>query len=185
MLTLSNTKICTLILTTVLLAPSYASAGFVRDGTTVIYGRGDTIFKVCNHSDRQLHLAFVYEHIWKLGEDPTWPVKGWYSLSRTDCKDVAVNGLVGVMSVMYKDSSGDLQPYYRDDDSNPRLANSTVRDGQSELIQTEYLCIGEGPYEGYKDNYPEYYECDNKDEKVPFQVVFNAFGRNDFTLTLN
>ena len=180
---LRTARTCSLFVALTLLLPNYSNAGFIKDGVTVIYGRGDTVFKVCNRSDKRLFLAFVYRHVWKFGEEPTWPAKGWYQLDRGSCNDVAVNGLMGVMSVMYEDGSGNRQPYYSG--GSTRLADSRIGNGQSELIKTEYLCIGDSPFDGYKDKYPDYYTCEESAEKIPFQVVFDAYGNSDFTLTLN
>ena len=168
---------------TTLIWPALADARFIREGETVIYGRSDTVFKVCNRAGRTLFLALVYRNVWKFGEEPTWPAKGWFQLNRGGCHSVAVNGLMGVMSVMYKDSSGQLQPHYSG--GSTALADATLNNGQSKLIKTEYLCIGEAPYSGYKDHYRQYYDCDADDEKVPFQIVFDAYGNRSYTLTLD
>ena len=128
-----------------------------------------------------LFLAFVYENIWKIGEQPTWPAKGWFQLSRGDCSDFAVNGLFGVMSVMYE-KNGTLQAYYSGNEIG--LEDVVLYNGQSKQISPEYLCLGAAPFSGYEDHYPDYYNCSEGQEKIPFQIVFDANGNEHFTLTL-
>ena len=156
---------------------------FLGEDATVLVGPGDAIFKVCNQSDKTLFLAFVYRHVWKLGEPPTWPVKGWFQLNRSGCQNFAVNGLTGVMSVMYKDSAGVLQPFYKGGDT--ALIDAAVSNGDSTQIVPELLCLDEPPYSGYRDRFTEYYECGADTDQVPFQILFNAGNNSHFTLTLH
>lgn len=166
-----------------LLWPIQSDARFIREGETVLYGRSDTIFKVCNKAQRTLYLALVYRNVWKFGEDPTWPAKGWFQVDRGGCHSIAVNGLLGVMSVMYKDSAGDLLPHYGS--GKTALADAQVGEGQSKKIKTEYLCVGNAPFSGYKNRYREYYDCASDGVKVPFQILFNAYGNRSYTLSIN
>lgn len=166
-----------------LIWPVKSEARFIREGETVIYGRSDTVFKVCNGAQHTLYLALVYQNVWKIGEQPTWPAKGWFQLNRGGCNSLAVNGLIGVMAVMVKDSAGQLQPHYRDGDT--ALADVNLSNGQSKLIKPENLCLDEAPFSGYKDHYKHYYRCDTDEQKVPFHIVFDAYGNRSYTLTLD
>ena len=160
---------------------SVSHAGFLEPGVRVLLGRYDTIFKVCNRTDETLHIAIIYKHNWKLGEPPTYPVKGWFVESPGECTNFAINNLVGFMSVVKVTKDGKLEPYYT---SSTPLKDISLSNNEAMMYKPHYLCIGEAPFEGYKDKFVDYQKCKKDQKKVPFNVFFRYEGGKNFTLEL-
>ena len=156
--------------------------GFIQPGNTVLYGPRDSLFEICNNTGETVQIALIYQHYWRAGEPPTWPAKGWFIYRPNDCSTVAVNGLFGVMSVMWENDRGDLVPYYNGD---RRLDDVTVTNSEAKLFATEHLCLGAAPFDQYRDNFSDYFECREGETEVPFSIIFKQGGKESFTLTLS
>ncbi len=172
--------VCTItLLTTVLVTQSYAD--FLQPGSRLIYGPQDTLFRLCNRSGKTLQIALIYKHYWRAGEPPSWPAKGWFVYKPGDCSIVGHNGLSGVMSVMSFNKNGDLVPYYT---GGPSINEVSISQNSSTQIEPEYLCLGEAPFDEYRDTFKQYYNCKKGHIKIPFNVLFRQGGGSSFTLSL-
>ncbi len=160
---------------------SVSYAGFLKQGVRVLLGRYDTVFKVCNRTDETLQIAIIYEHHWKRGEPSTWPAKGWFVRSPGECSDFAVNNLIGVMSVVRVTKDGKLKPYSTG--STP-FKDTSVYNNEAKWFATEYFCIGEAPFEEYRDNLGDYQKCKKGQTKIPFNLMFKHGGGKHYTLNI-
>lgn len=174
---------------TVISSTSYAlyfkRDGLLQPGETVILGRNDTMFKVCNRTKDTLQIAIIYKHHWKYGEPATWPAKGWFIYSPGECANVAVNTFFGIMSVVRVTKDGKLEPYFSVKATEVSLKEVRVDYNEVKKFATEYFCTGKAPFDEYRDKIIDYRKCDKGQIKIPFNVMFSHGGGKHFTFSIN
>ncbi len=85
------------------------------------------------------------------------------------------------MSVVRVTKDGKLEPYYT---SSTPLKEITFYNNETKKFATKYLCIGEAPFEGYKDKLSDYKKCKKGQIKIPFNLLFNHEGGKHYTLDI-
>jgi len=123
----------------------------------------------------------VYQNNWKYGEPPTWPAKGWFEYSPGECTSVATNNFFGILSVVRSVKGKKLKPAFF---GKRPVEDVVLSHNQSMAFDPAYLCLGQAPFDGYKDELTDYQKCDKGEQLVPFSIMFNHGGGDHFTLDL-